>query len=311
MSASRSRAAGCSPAFTPWSSPPPTATQASCSAPPAGAPELGQALDRLLAVDEPEVPWRDPLPHAVIGVAATLWPTRARESSGAERPRVSTSISNDQPPTGGRPAALRAARGWRHGAAATRPPRARDPRVRDLAGPARTTRPGQRGLRWRGHVRRPDREVARRGGDRRVQHQKRGPGPLTRRRPRRRLHPGGLHPQRPALRLIDRSYPLRQASEAIRYLDVEHRAPRSSSPYEAPPLGARFRPGRDGAWAHSAAKKAAISPARRCGSSAGAKWPPLGIEVHRRTLYSRSAHCRGGSPSGTKWLVNTATAVGT
>jgi hypothetical protein len=39
-----------------------------------------------------------------------------------------------------------------------------------------------------------------------------------------------------------------------------------------------------GGWTHKAAKKAARSRARRSGSSAGAKWPPLGIRVQRRTL---------------------------
>jgi hypothetical protein len=47
------------------------------------------------------------------------------------------------------------------------------------------------------------------------------------------------------------------------------------------------------------AKKAAMSRARSSGSSAAAKCPPLGIEVHRRTSYSRSAHSRGGLPSDT------------
>ena len=40
-----------------------------------------------------------------------------------------------------------------------------------------------------GHVRRADRQGVRRRGDRRVQHEERGPGPLDRRRPRHRLHP--------------------------------------------------------------------------------------------------------------------------
>ena len=36
-----------------------------------------------------------------------------------------------------------------------------------------------------------------------------------------------------------------------------------------------------------------MSRASSSGFSAGAKWPPLGIGVHRRTLYRRSAHSRG------------------
>jgi len=54
-----------------------------------------------------------------------------------------------------------------------------------------------------------------------------------------------------------------------------------------------------GARNQISAKKAAMSRARSSGSSAAAKCPPLGIEVHRRTSYSRSAHSRGGLPSDT------------
>src|SRR6266536_1834925 len=63
--------------------------------------------------------------------------------------------------------------------------------------------------------------------------------------------------------------------------------------------------------AHKPAKNAAISRASNSGSSAGAKWPPLGIGVHRRTLYRRSAHSRGGWPSGADSLAKTAIPVGT
>ena len=58
----------------------------------------------------------------------------------------------------------------------------------------------QRRVGRRRHVRDPDREGARSGGDGGVQHRQRRAGSLARRRPRRRLHPRGLHPQRPALR---------------------------------------------------------------------------------------------------------------
>ena len=44
-----------------------------------------------------------------------------------------------------------------------------------------------------GHFRRADREVAGRGGDRRLQHAERRARALARRRPRRRLHARGLH----------------------------------------------------------------------------------------------------------------------
>ena len=60
--------------------------------------------------------------------------------------------------------------------------------------------PRQRRLGRGGHVRRADRQSARRGGDRRLQHEERRPGAIARRRPRHRLHPRGLHPERPALR---------------------------------------------------------------------------------------------------------------
>ena len=62
----------------------------------------------------------------------------------------------------------------------------------------------QRCLGGHRHLRGADREVTRRPGDRRVQHAKRGPGPIDRRRPRHRLHRGGLHPKRAALRLHPR-----------------------------------------------------------------------------------------------------------
>jgi hypothetical protein len=61
----------------------------------------------------------------------------------------------------------------------------------------------------------------------------------------------------------------------------------------------------------SVAKNAAMSRATSCGSSPGAKCPPLGITLQRRMLYSRSAHSRGGWPSDTNMCGKTATAVGT
>jgi len=41
-------------------------------------------------------------------------------------------------------------------------------------------------------------------------------------------------------------------------------------------------------------KKARRSSASATGSSIAAKWPPAGITVQRRMLYTRSAHARGG-----------------
>ncbi len=69
---------------------------------------------------------------------------------------------------------------------------------------ARTEGADQRRVRRRRHLRRPDREGAGRGRDRRVQHEERRPGPLARGRPRRRLQPGGLHPAQRAPRPDDR-----------------------------------------------------------------------------------------------------------
>ena len=60
-------------------------------------------------------------------------------------------------------------------------------------------------------------------------------------------------------------------------------------------------------------KNAAISRASNSGSSAGAKCPPLGIEVHRRTLYRRSGPLTGrcslidkriGEDSDASWHVD-------
>ena len=51
-----------------------------------------------------------------------------------------------------------------------------------------------------GTVRRADRQGARSGGDRCVQHEERGDGPIDRRGPRHRLHQGGLHAGWAALR---------------------------------------------------------------------------------------------------------------
>ena len=61
--------------------------------------------------------------------------------------------------------------------------------LRDVARrTARAAGPDQRRVRRRGHVRRPDRQGVRGGRDRGVQHPQRRPGPVARRRPRRRLH---------------------------------------------------------------------------------------------------------------------------
>ena len=61
------------------------------------------------------------------------------------------------------------------------------------------TGPDHRCVWRRGAVRGADRQVVRRRSDRRVQHAEGGHGPLARRRPCHRLHPGRLHPQRAAV----------------------------------------------------------------------------------------------------------------
>ncbi len=68
------------------------------------------------------------------------------------------------------------------------------------AAAGRPASPDQRRVGRRRHVRGPDREGARCGGHGGVQHAERRAGSLARRRPCRRLHARGLHPQRPALR---------------------------------------------------------------------------------------------------------------
>ena len=58
-----------------------------------------------------------------------------------------------------------------------------------------TEGPGQRRLGGSGHLCGPDRQVFRGGGDRSLQHQECGNGSFSRRRPRHRLHEGGLCPE--------------------------------------------------------------------------------------------------------------------
>ena len=65
------------------------------------------------------------------------------------------------------------------------------------AGPGR---PDHRGGRRRGHVCRPDRQGARVPRHRCLQHGEAGSRPFARRRPRHRLHAGGLHARRAAVR---------------------------------------------------------------------------------------------------------------
>ena len=78
--------------------------------------------------------------------------------------------------------------------------------------------PDQRRLRRCGDIRRADREVVRRRGDRRVQHEERGHGPIDRRRSGHRLHPAGLHPERAALR----PHPRHRGSFAVRLQTRAH-----------------------------------------------------------------------------------------
>ena len=88
-------------------------------------------------------------------------------------------------------------------------------------GPARRQGPDRRRLGQRRAVRRPDRQVVWRRGDRRVQHGQGRFRALARRGPRARLHRGGLHQDRGALRLdprhrlppLDPEGPARAATE--------------------------------------------------------------------------------------------------
>ena len=90
------------------------------------------------------------------------------------------------------------------------PPAFGDPRAPGAStpqradGPARRQGPDRRRLGQRRAVRRPDREVLRGRGDRRVQHRQGRFRALARRGPRARLHRGGLHEDRRALRLDPR-----------------------------------------------------------------------------------------------------------
>jgi hypothetical protein len=79
--------------------------------------------------------------------------------------------------------------GGRVGGCSHRPP---DP-TRSRERPAGAEGPDQRRLGRRRHLRRADRECARGRGNGRLQHRERGAGASSGSRPRRRLHPGGLH----------------------------------------------------------------------------------------------------------------------
>ena len=70
--------------------------------------------------------------------------------------------------------------------------------------PARAEGADQRRVRRCRDLRRADREVVRSGGDRRLQHEERRSWPIARRRPRHRLHAGGLHTAQRAPRPDDR-----------------------------------------------------------------------------------------------------------
>ena len=100
--------------------------------------------------------------------------------------------------------------------------------------PARAEGADQRRVRRRRHLRRPARQGARSGRDRRLQHGERGSGSVARRRPRRRLHQGGLHAARRASRpdARHRREPPVQAVQARADTQGDCRGHRSEIPVE-------------------------------------------------------------------------------
>ena len=95
---------------------------------------------------------------------------------------------------------------------------------RSRQGRARTAGADQRRLGRHRHLRGPDREGSGCGGHRRGQHPERRPAPIDRRRPRHRLHDGGLHPQRRAVRLHPRQRLEPLADRAAARADAERDA---------------------------------------------------------------------------------------
>ena len=140
-----------------------------------------------------------------VDVAGTVEAVGANVTRLSPATRCSAGVAGARSPSTSAPARTRACR--------SRPPLVRagrrdpDCRLHRAPGPARRRAPpgraaraDQRRGRRRRHVRRADREGARRRGDRRLQHAERRPRPLARRRPRRRLHGGRLRARRAALR---------------------------------------------------------------------------------------------------------------
>ena len=118
--------------------------------------------------------------------------------------------------------------------------------ARCRAGPTGRQGAGQRRLGWSGDVRGADRQGARGGGHRGVQHAERRSGAVARRRPRHRLYGAGLHPRRAALRRDPRQRveppPVRDGpcSGAVGHVHPEQRR-EHRRPTRRPPPGWRGR----------------------------------------------------------------------
>ena len=140
--------------------------------------------------------------------------------------------------------------------------------IRDVGpGAGRAPGAGQRGRRRRRQLRRPDRDGARRGGHRRVQHRQRRSRPVDRRRPRHRLHAGRLH----------------RRARALRRDPGQRGQPSAASPApgadpDRDPRVQRRRPTRRSACSARSAGSSACSPST---SSSGSG------SVHSRTRWTR------------------------
>ncbi len=174
--------------------------------------------------------------------------------------------------------------------------------------PPRPAGPDQRRVGRHRHLRGADRQGVRRRGDRRVQPQERGPGPLARRRPGHRLHPAGLHPGAAAATTWSSTSPSSRAASG-------RRAPRAGCSSRARrPLvtgrGAQGQPAARDRWVTSCRVRLASLGRARHGAAAHLDWrapsgprPALGRACSRpgrsprlvRAAATRCATRRGGA----------------